>query len=195
MKELSFTHPFHRETFEQYYSLLGTLEEGLDRMDERIKEIATSAAYKERVAQLRCFKGIDFLTALALICEVGDFARFANAQSFMSYVGLVPSEYSSGGKRKQGGITKTGNTHLRNLLIESSWHYRYYGLPGIALKARRQGNSEIVIGYADRALRRLQIKHVRLVRGGKNTKTATTAVARELAGFVWGMMTKNYGRI
>jgi transposase len=195
MKGLAFSHPLQRETFEQYYSLLETLEERLDRMDARIEELSRSAAYEEKTAKLRCFKGIDSLTALALVCEAGDYTRFPNAQSFMSYVGLVPSEYSSGGKRKQGGITKTGNIHLRNLLIESSWHYRYYGSASKALKARRQGNSEIVIGYADRALRRLQGKHVRLVREGKNPKTATVAVARELAGFVWGMMTENYERV
>jgi len=194
MKGLVFSHPLHVETFEQYYALLETLEERLDRMDRRIEELAASEAYQEKTAKLRCFKGIDSLTALALVCEVGDYSRFSDAQAFMSYVGLVPSEYSSGGKRRQGGITKTGNTHLRNLLIESSWHYRYYGSASTALKARRNGNSEIVIEYTDRALRRLQNKHVRLVRRGKSPKTATVAVARELAGFVWGMMTENYGR-
>jgi transposase len=192
MKALVFINELHRETFEQYYSHFEGLEERLDRLDERIKTIATSPVYQEAVARLRCFKGIDHLTALALVCEVSDFARFPNAQSFMAYVGLVPSEYSSGGKRKQGGITKTGNTHLRNLLIESSWHYRYYSSPSVALKKRRQGNSELVIGYADKAFRRLQGKHIRLVHRGKNSKTATTAIARELAGFVWGMMTENY---
>jgi len=156
------------------------------------KEIAGSSVYQQTIARLRCFKEIDNLTALALVCEAGDFTRFPNASSFMSFMGLVPSEYSSGGKRKQGGITKTGNTHLRNLLIESSWHYRYYSSPSTALRTRRQRNSEPVIGYADKALRRLQGKHIKLVRRGKNPKTATTAVAREPAGFIWGMMTGNY---
>lgn len=195
MKGLVFANALHKETFDQYYSYLVSLEDRLGRMDGRIKEIAVDPAYKEKIARLRCFKGIDYITSLALVCEVGDFGRFPTAAAFMAYVGLVPSEHSSGGTRRQGGITKMGNTHLRNLLIESSWHYRYFGSPSAALKTRREGNSEIVIDYADRALRRLQSKHARLVRIGKNSKTATAAVARELAGFVWGMMTEKYERV
>jgi transposase len=194
MKGLVFANGLHTETLDQYYSHLVSLEDRLSRLDTRIKEMALDPAYQEKIARLRCFKGIDYITSLTLVCEVGDFDRFPNAAAFMAYVGLVPSEYSSGGTRRQGGITKTGNTHLRNLLIESSWHYRYYGSPSAVLKARRAGNSELVIEYADRALRRLQSKHAGLVRVGKNSKTATAAVARELAGFVWGMMTENYGR-
>jgi len=194
MQGLAFANGLHKETFDQYYSYLVSLEDRLGRLDVRIKEMAADPAYAERISRLRCFKGIDYITALALVCEIGDFNRFPNAGAFMAYVGLVPSEHSSGGSRRQGGITKTGNTHLRNLLIESSWHYRYYSSPSATLKNRRAGNSEVVIDYADRALRRLQSKHVRLVRAAKNSKSATTAVARELAGFVWGMMTENYDR-
>jgi len=192
MKGLSFSNDLHRETFQQYYSHLESMEDRLERLDTQLRAVATSPAYGDAVAKLRCFKGIDYVTALAFVCEVGDFNRFPGAPAFMSYVGLVPSEYSSGGKRRQAGITKTGNTHLRNLLIESSWHYRYRSAPGATLKARREGNDEIVIGYADKALRRLQNKHADLVKAGKSSKTATAAVARELAGFVWGMMTQQY---
>jgi len=195
MNGLKFSNELNKETFDQYYSYLVSLEDRLDRMDGRIKQIAADPVYEERISRLRCFKGIDYITALALVCEVGDFRRFPNAASFMAYVGLVPSEHSSGGTRRRGGITKTGNTHLRTLLIESSWHYRYYCSPSTALKKRRAGNSEIVIDYADRALRRLQSKHAGLVRAGKSSKTATTAVARELAGFVWGMMNETYERV
>ena len=194
MKGLTFANDLHRETLDQYYSYLVSLEDRLSRLDTRIKKMAADPAYQEKVARLRCFKGIDYITSLALVCEVGDFDRFPNAAAFMAYVGLVPSEHSSGGTRRQGGITKTGNAHLRNLLIESSWHYRYYCAPSAVLKARRAGNNELVIDYADRALRRLQTKHAGLVRAGKNPKAATTAVARELSGFVWGMMTENYDR-
>jgi len=194
MKGIAFAREPQRETFEQYYSALVSYEDRLARLDERIEEIARSPRYRERVNRLRCFKGIDYLTALALICEVGDFMRFGSAESFMAYLGLVPSENSSGGARRQGGITKAGNSHLRRLLIESSWHYRYRGPASAALNERRKGESEIVIEYADRALRRLQTKHCRLVRKGKNPKAATAAVARELAGFIWGMMTERYER-
>lgn len=192
MKHLAFAHDLQREAFEQYYCHMKELEDRLDRLDARIVEVAKSEPYRENVARLRCFKGIEYVTALALVCEVGDYRRFPSAASFMAYLGLVPSEHSSGDKRLQGGITKTGNSHLRKLLIESSWHYRYRGSAGLALKARRIGQEEEVIAYADKALFRLQTKFGRIVVKGKSAKTAVAATARELAGFVWGMMTESY---
>jgi transposase len=167
-------------------------ENRLDRIDAMILEVAKTDPYRDFVARLRCFKGIDYITALALVCEVGDFRRFPTAAAFMAYLGLVPSEHSSGTKRRQGGITKTGNTHLRKLLIESSWHYRYRGAASAALRARRIGMDEEVIAYADKALYRLQTKFGKLVLKGKSSKTAVAATARELAGFVWGMMNTVY---
>lgn len=192
MLDLAFRHEFQKEAFDQYYSHMQELENRLERIEAKIVTIAGSAPYREPVARLRCFKGIDHLTALALVCEVGDFRRFHSAASFMAYLGLVPSERSSGTKRRQGGITKTGNVHLRKLLIESSWHYRYRGAASAALNARRLGMDEAVIAYADKALHRLQSKFARLVFRGKSSKTAVAATARELAGFIWGAMTESY---
>jgi hypothetical protein len=106
----------------------------------------------------------------------------------MAFLGLVPREASSGDKRRQGGITKTGNSHLRNLLIESSWHYRYKAPPSKRLMERRDGQPAEIIAYADRAMKRLQWKFLHLILKGKTSQTAVAAVARELAGFVWGMM-------
>jgi len=136
---------------------------------------------------LRAFKGIDYLIALSVVCEIGDFRRFASAKDFMSYIGLVPSENSSGGKRNQGGITKAGNGHLRRLLIEGAWHYTRNTHPGKRLEARRQGSPASLIETADRALHRLHKKYIRLVLKGKHVNTAVTAVARELAGFIWAV--------
>ena len=106
----------------------------------------------------------------------------------MSYLGLVPSEHSSGKKRRQGGITKTGNGHLRKLLTESSWHYARPNQVGKRLERRRVGTDEQTIGYADKAMKRLHEKYTRLIFKGKLKQTAITAVARELAGFIWGVM-------
>lgn len=92
-------------------------------MDTEIQRIASTVPYAERVAHLRCFRGIDYLTALAFVSEVGDFRRFASAPAFMAFLGLVPSERSSGSRRWQGAITKAGNGHLRCLLVEAAWHY------------------------------------------------------------------------
>jgi transposase len=192
MEHLVFAHELQRMAFDHYYSAMKDAENRLDRIDAAIVEVAQADPYREFVARLRCFKGIDYITALALVCEVGDFRRFPSAASFMAYLGLVPSEHSSGSKRRQGGITKTGNTHLRKLLIESSWHYRYRGAASAALQTRRMGMEEQVIAYADKALYRLQTKFGKLVLKGKSSKTAVAATARELAGFVWGAMTQSY---
>ncbi|MDR1351852.1 MAG: transposase, partial [Treponema sp.] len=123
MGGLKFEQEMEKETFEQYLSRPEDLTERIKRMEKRIAEVAQQEEYREQVQKLRAFRGIDYLTALALLCEIGDFRRFPSAGAFMSYPGLVPSEFSSGGKRRQGRITKAGNSHIRKLLTESSWHY------------------------------------------------------------------------
>jgi transposase len=105
----------------------------------------------------------------------------------MSYLGFVPSENSSGGKRNQRGITKAGNEHLRRLLIEGAWHYTKSARAGKRLEQRRQNSPESAVDAADRALHRLHKKYVRLVMKGKHKNVAVTAVARELAGFIWAV--------
>ncbi len=185
LRSLGFDRLMLKETFDEYYFMMKGLTEKLRLMEKRIEEIALSEAYAERVQRLRCLKGIDYLTAVSIVSEVGDFRRFWNAEAFMAYLRVVPREFSSGHKRRQGGITKTGNTRLRNLLIESSWHYRYKSAPSKRLTERREGQSAEIIAYADKAMGRLQGKFFRLILKGKTPQAAVTAVARELAGFVW----------
>jgi transposase len=109
-----------KEAFEKYLSHLENLTERIKRMEKRIEEATEQAEYREVVQKLRAFRGIDYLTALALVCEIGDFKRFPNAGAFISYLGVVPREFSSGKRRNPGHITKAGNTHLRKLLSESA---------------------------------------------------------------------------
>ena len=183
--------PFRNEheklVYEEYRSQVRSLEERLVRLEKQVIETAESPRYKEAVNRLRAFKGIDYIIGLAVVCEIGDFHRFANAKAFMSYLGFVPSENSSGGKRNQGGITKAGNGHLRRLLIEGAWHYTKNAQPGRRLEKRRQGYPADLIDTADRALHRLNKKYFRLVFSGKHVNKAVTAVARELAGFIWAV--------
>lgn len=188
MKELKFEKMLEKLTFEEYLSVIESMEERIKRLDKQIEEVAESVPYAEKVRKFRAFKGIDYLIALSLIVEIGDYQRFPSAQAFMSYLGLVPSEYSSGKKRKQGGITKTGNSHLRRLLTEAAWHYARPAVVSKRLSERRIGTGENVIAYADKALKRLHGKYTKLVFKGKRKQTAITAVARELSGFIWGMM-------
>jgi transposase len=143
-----------------------------------------------RVQRLRCFRGIDDLTALTIAAELGDPHRFATAPSTMAFVGLVPSEHSSGTRRVQGGITKTGNAHLRRVLIESAWHYRHHPFVSATLRARQRGAPASVIARAWTAQQRLYRRYQRLAARGKPKQHIVTAVARELTGFLWAALTQ-----
>ncbi len=191
LRQQRFTDPVDQETFKEYLQEVHDQQEKVDRYNQRIEEFSQLDAYREKVARLRCFRGIETHTALSLVCEIGDFSRFANAQQFSSYLGLVPSEDSSGQREKRGGITKTGNTRLRLLLIEganSTLKSSLYGQKSKRLKARQNGNEPEVIAYADKANRRLHRVYGNLTNRGVNKNKATVAVARELSCFIWGMM-------
>ena len=144
--------------------------------------------------KLSCFIGIKTQTALATIVEVGDFHRFPSAQQFAAYLGLVPGEDSNGESQNQLGITKAGNTHVRRLLVEAAQSFSrgQVGYKSIVLKKRQEGNTPEVIAYADRANEKLRRKYYKMVLSqSKRSNVAKTAVARELACFIWGMMTGN----
>lgn len=190
LKSLQFEEEIHKEVFKEYYTVISEMEEKIVRVKEKIEELSAEARYAEKVSKLRCFKGVDTLTALSFVSEIGDFRRFRKAEEFMAYLGLVPSEHSSGGSRRLGGITKAGNSRLRKLLVESSWHYRQYG-PSKRLAMRRKGQPVETIAYADKAGRRLNKKYTKLMFRGKLPQKTVIAVARELSGFIWGMMVGN----
>ena len=187
MDSIKFIQMHEQDVYEEYRSQIYGLDDRIDRIIKKIEEIAESPRYKTKVSKLRAFKGIDYIIALALICEIGDFRRFAHARSFMSYLGFVPSENSSGSKRIQGGITKAGNGNLRNLLIEGAWHYTKNTRTGKRLDQRRKDSPLGAIDAADKALHRLHKKYNRLLLKGKHKNVAVTAVARELAGFIWAI--------
>jgi transposase len=189
MGGLAFEQVLEKETFEQYLSHREDLTDRIKRMEKRIEAVATQEEYREKVQKLRAFRGIDCLTALALACETGDFRRFPRAGAFMSYLGLVPSEYSGGGRRNQGRITRTGNTHIRKLLTESAWHYPRQVKVSKRLAERRVGTRELVIGRADKAMRKLHDQYYKMIHQKKNACVAITAVSRQLAGYIWGVMT------
>lgn len=148
--------------------------------------------YGERVRRLGCFIGIKPHTALSLLVEVGDFRRFEKAPNFAGFLGLVPGEDSSGGGRNSLAITKAGNSHLRRLLVESSQSYSRgtIGFKSKGLKKRQEGNPPEVVAYADRANERLRRRYYRMaLKNRAKRNVAIVAVARELACFIWGMMT------
>ena len=185
--------PMYRETLDEYLASYEEQTAKIERFDARIEEIASQAEYAEKVKEIGCFLGIKTHTALSLIVETGDFTRFAKGNVYAAYLGLAPGEHSSAAKVNRLGITKAGNSHLRLLLVEASAGIckGTIGHKSKALKQRQQGNSAEVIAYADKANARLRSKYYRLIRHGKKRNVAVAAVARELACFVWGMMTDN----
>ena len=183
----------YRQTLDEYLASYDEQTAKIERFDARIEEIASQAEYAEKVKKLGCFLGIKTHTALFLIVETGDYTRFAKGNVYAAYLGLAPGEHSSAEKVNRFGITKAGNRHLRLLLVEASGGIckRAIGHKSKELRQRQQGNSAEVIAYADKANARLRGKYYRLIRHGKKRNVAVATVDRELACFVWGMMTDN----
>ena len=185
--------PLYRETLNEYMASYDEQTAKIERFDKRIEEIAEQERYLEKVKRLGCFLGIKTHTALSLVVETGDFARFVKGNTYAAFLGLAPGENSSGDKINRTGISKAGNRHLRLLLIEAARGIckGAVGHKSKELRSRQNGNSAEVIAYADKANTRLRSRYYKFIRHGKTKNVAVAAVARELACFVWGMMTEN----
>lgn len=177
------THRAYRRTVDEALARLRAVEQDL-------RALLDLEPLRPRVQRLRGFRGIDDLTALTIAAELGDPRRFPTAPSTMAFVGLVPSEHSSGTKQARGAITNTGNAHLRRVLVEAAWHYRHHPFVGHALRARQRGAPETVVAQAWTAQHRLHRRYQRFVARGKPKQHVVTAVARELTGFVWAALTQ-----
>ena len=185
----------YQEILEEYLLTYDYLTAKLAQIDRRIEELSNDETYKENVNKLKCFLGIKTQTALSVITETGDFKRFPKACHYAAYLGIVPGEDSSGADQHRLCITKAGNRHLRMLLAEAAQSYTrgQVGHKSKLLAERQAGNTPAVIQYADKANERLRRKYYRLtLKNGKKSNVAKIAVARELACFIWGMMTENY---
>jgi transposase len=182
-----FDQPTLQLTFNHLIAELDSRTLHLEQVDREIEEAASRPPLAEPVKLLRSFRGIDTLTAVTLVTEVGDFRRFPTAASFMGYTGLVPSEHSSGKTEWRGSITKVGNAHIRRALVEASWSYRHRPAITKQIKARSQGLSPDVLAYSWAAQIRLCNRYRKLA-ASRGFNKAVVAVARELSGFVWGLM-------
>jgi transposase len=158
-----------------------------DRLEREIVALLPGSPWATQVGRLRCLRAIDTLTAVGLCAEIGDFERFARAEQLMSYVGLVPSEATTGEKRRLGAITKTGSGHARRLLVEAAWHYRKRPAIGRALHDRQDGQPAEAVAVAWSTQRRLHRTWTRLEARGKRRTIIAVAAARELAGFCWAI--------
>ena len=188
--EQRFEHAAEQITFDTYVQAVDLVDARIEQLERAVGETAEQESWRQLVGRLRCVRGIDTLTALALAAEIGDFNRFRTAEEFMAFVGLVPSEHSSGEKRRQGSITKVGNSHVRRLLVEAAWHARRRPKVGYDLARRQRGQHAEIIERAWRCQQRLYQRWQRMAGRGKPRQKIVVACARELAGFVWAIATE-----
>jgi transposase len=174
--------------FEESYGVVLQAKTRRDALDRAIAELVAEPPFVEVVARLVCLRGVSTLTALALTVELGDWSRF-RPQSLGPFLGLTPSEDSTGERRRQGAITKTGNSHARRLLVEAAWHQRRPLRASAALAQRRQGQPAAIRSRADHSARRLHQRWHALESRGKRRTIVAVAVARELAGHCWALAT------
>ena len=185
---LEWAQPAERIVVDDYLLGIDQLDARLTELDARLTDIAQREPYREPVSWLRCFRGIDTLTAILILAELHDFRRFHSPRALMAFLGLVPGEDSTGEKHRRGRITRTGNALVRRLLVETAWHYQHRPSSGVALTRRRKGQPGRVIAIADKAQQRLCRRFRRLAEQHKPAPKIAVAIARELAGFLWAAL-------
>jgi transposase len=187
IRSQTFEHEAQQRVLASYLLALDQASSRVDELTKDIERLVEKWALGPLVTALQALRGVKLVTAVTLAAEIGDFARFARPSQLMAYVGLVPSEHSSGGRRKQAGITKTGNKHVRRILVEAAWSYRFRSRLSKTIEARRRKVSTSVRAIAEKAERRLSRRFERMQQNGKLATLSVTAVARELVGFVWAI--------
>jgi transposase len=183
-----FVYPAQQHVLADYLKAVEDLAERVAKLTADMEELVHETVLAPLVKALQAFRGVSVVSAVTIAAEVGgDLRRFATAGQFMSYVGLVPSEDSTGQRRRQGSITRCGNGHLRRILVEAAWHYRHF--PGMSKELRRR-NKGVAVGVrriAWEAQKRLNKRLYHFIQGGKSSQKAIVALARELAGFIWAV--------
>jgi transposase len=188
LRGLKLPEPLAQLALNDYVLTVEQAEQRKARLDEQIQELSETEEYREAVGALRCFRGVDTLTAMIIVTELYDFGRFATPRSLMGYLGLIPGEWTTGPTERRTGLTKAGNRFVRRVLVEAAWHYQRPVRLSAELAKRQEGQPAEVVAIADKAMDRLHRRYWRLVNRGKETRTAACAVARELAGFLWAAL-------
>src|SRR5207244_320705 len=184
---LKFEQAVHHIVLEDYIAAVEGAEARRDRLTAQIEAMLPDWTLAPVVAALQTMRGMALVNAASLIAELGDLSRFANPRQLMAYLGLVPSEHSSGSSVKRGGITKAGNAAARRLLIEAAWSYRFPARLSRELLLRQESQPRLIRDIAWKGQLRLCARYRRLARTGKPANIVTTAIARELSGFVWAI--------
>ena len=188
LESLRFAHDWQQVVLQEYIDAVKAASQRVADITAQMERVLPQWSLAPVVDSLVALRGIDKLAAMVLLAELGDISRFDSPKQLMAYLGLVPSEHSSGGRRRQGTITKTGNSHARRMLVESAWSYRFAARQTMHLKRKAKQASEAAKAIAWRAQKRLCGRYRTLLQAGKNTKQANVAIARELAGFIWDIV-------
>lgn len=188
---IRYEQPAHTATHVDYVNEVDHATERIAQLEKAIDEAIEQAPEKMRavVAALQALRGVKKMTAATIVTEVGEVSRFAHPRQLMGYSGMVSREYSSGSSIQRGSITKTGNAHLRRVIVEAAWAYQHRPAHYADLRRRQEGLDEEVKAIAWKAQHRLNARYRRLVARGKANSVAVTAVARELLGFIWAIGT------
>ena len=184
---MKFNQPVQQIVFQEYVDTVKAMSKRVEALDKQIESAAAESVFWPVIEGLMALRGINLLTATTIVAEIGDLRRFASAPQLMAYLGVVPSEHSSGGTKSRGGITKTGNGHVRRVLVEAAWTYRHPARKTAVLQRRAERTSEAVQDIAWKAQKRLCARYRLLEGRGKLKVQVCTAIARELAGFIWAI--------
>ena len=179
--------PAQQIVFQEYVRAVTEHTERLQRLEQELQEHVKSWRLYPVVEALQALRGVQFTVAVTTVAELGDLTRFENPRQLMKYLGLIPSEYSTGERRRQGAITKAGNTHARRALVEGAWAYRYPAKVSRHLQLRLEKQPKVIQDISWKAQVRLCKRYRRLVARGKHANQVVVAIARELVGFMWAI--------
>jgi transposase len=179
--------PAQQIVFQEYVRAVNEHTERLQRLEQELQEQVTSWRLHPVVDALQALRGVQFTAAVTMVAEIGDLTRFDTPRELMKFLGLIPSEYSSGDQRRQGSITKAGNTHARRVLVEGAWAYRYPAKVSRHLQLRLETQPKMIQDISWKAQVRLCKRYRQLVARGKHPNVVTVAIARELTGFMWAI--------
>ncbi len=187
LADLKMEHPAQQIVLQGYIDALKESMQRVARLNEQIRALLSDWNKAPIVEALQALRGVRLISAAVIVSEIGDFRRFKNAKELMTYLGLVPSEYSSGDQIKRGGITKTGNRYARKALVESAWSYRLPARISRNLLKSQEGLPQAVRDISWKAQVRLCARYRRFRAQGKPLQVTITAIAREMAGFIWSI--------
>ncbi|WNK19463.1 IS110 family transposase [Halomonas piscis] len=194
LETVRFDTPVQQVVLQEYVDNVKDAQRRVAGLEKQMRAVLPNWSLAPVVEAVQAMWGVSLITAMTVLAELGDISRFDSPRQLMAYLGLVPSEHSSGGSRRQGGITKTGNGHVRRVLVEAAWSYRFPARKTRIIEQRAEKTSPTVQAIAWEAQKRLCGRYRRLAATGKAKQQVTTAVAREMAGFLWAIACEAMGK-